>query len=112
LSRADSLYRVVLAARRKANGASSVSLTPVLESIARVREQLGDTASAEPFIREIVTNTSAVRPPSDSVHMMRKAWLAATLCASGKRDEGSRIAGEVRASGRQLDSSMLKRCES
>jgi tetratricopeptide (TPR) repeat protein len=111
LKQADSLYRVIIALRRKTYGATSVQLTPFLESIARVREQLGDTASAEPFIREIVSNTSAVRPANDSGLVVRKAWLAATLCASGRVDEGERIAREVAATGRAIDPLALKRCE-
>jgi len=111
LQQADSLYRVVLALRRKTYGATSVQLTPFLESIARVREQLGDTASAEPFIREIVANRSAVRTANDSLLLVQKDWLATTLCASGKVDEGERIVRELIASGRAIDSVALKRCE-
>jgi hypothetical protein len=105
------LYRVVVAVQRKRFGAASLQLTPSLEALARTRERLGDTASAEPFIREVVTITSALRPATDSVLMVRKAWLAATLCASGKTDEGQRIAREVVATGRTIGALLLKRCE-
>jgi hypothetical protein len=111
LPQADSVYRVVLAARRNGRGITGASINSLLESLAHVREQLGDTASAEPFIREIVTNTSAVRPGNDSVLVMRKVWLAVTLCASGKVDEGQRIAHDVAATGRPIDQFELKRCE-
>jgi tetratricopeptide (TPR) repeat protein len=95
LTESDSLFRVVLAARRKVFGPTSIQLNQTLEALARVRETMGDTASAEPFIREVVTNTAAVRPANDSTLLTRRVWLSTTLCASGKRAEGERVAREV-----------------
>ena len=91
---ADSLLRAVLAGRRNA-GWTGTQLFATLDGLARVREQLGDTASAEPFIREIVMNTSAARPANDSVLVERKVWLARTLCAMGKGADGERVAREI-----------------
>ena len=95
LDEAERVYRAVLEARRTALGSTSIQLNSALVGLARVREKLGDTASAEPFLREIVTNSSAVRPANDSSLLVRKVWLAATLCATGKSAEGERIAREV-----------------
>src|SRR6185436_9854105 len=92
LGQSDSLFRAVLAARRNA-GWTGTQLNVMLDGLARVREQLGDTASAEPFIRELVTNTRAARAANDSTLAERTVWLARTLCAAGKGVEGERVAG-------------------
>jgi tetratricopeptide (TPR) repeat protein len=91
LAESDSLFRGLLAARRTLYGATSTQLNSTLAGLAHVREAMGDTAGAEPFIREIVTNTAAVRPPNDSTLLARKVWLGQTLCATGRAPEGLRV---------------------
>ena len=89
------MYRALLAARRKLYGDGSTQLNTTLDGLARVREKMGDTTSAEPFVRELVTITTAARPATDSTLLARKVWLGTTLCASGKAAEGGRLIREV-----------------
>jgi non-specific serine/threonine protein kinase/serine/threonine-protein kinase len=92
-ARAEALFRDALEIMRQATRDRYIDIF-ALVGIATARELQGDTASAEPMLRESLAIMRAVRPEGDGQVVLAQLWLGAILCAAGKEAEGE---AELRA---------------
>ncbi len=93
---ADSLMTSGMAIRRAVYGVRSVQVAVQLPSLANAREELGDTASGIPLLRESLELLAELRRPGgDPTVLNTQRQLALALCSTGAAREGEPMARAV-----------------